>query len=78
MPRLHQRLEERRILRRRPQPAREPAAKRAVKMMRQHAIRRLPVVENGNVLGMVSIGDLAVKLDRRSALSDISAAPANQ
>jgi CBS domain-containing protein len=45
--------------------------------MRQRAIRRLPVVENGNVLGIVSLGDLAVAMDRRSALGDISAAPSN-
>jgi CBS domain-containing protein len=50
----------------------------AVKLMRERAIRRLPVVENNNLLGMISLGDLAVALDRRSALSDISAAPANQ
>jgi CBS domain-containing protein len=49
----------------------------AVKLMRQRAIRRLPVVENGNVLGIVSLGDLAVAMDRRSALGDISAAPSN-
>ena len=49
----------------------------AVKLMRQRAIRRLPVVENGNILGIVSLGDLAVAMDRRSALGDISAAPSN-
>jgi CBS domain-containing protein len=50
----------------------------AVKLMRERAIRRLPVVENSNLLGMISLGDLAVALDRRSALSDISAAPPSQ
>lgn len=50
----------------------------AVRLMREKAIRRLPVVdENGFVLGIVSIGDVAVKRDRHTALADISAAPPN-
>jgi CBS domain-containing protein len=49
----------------------------AVQLMRQKAVRRLPVVENGRVVGIVSIGDLAQERDPRSALSDISAAPPN-
>lgn len=50
----------------------------AVDVMRAKAIRRLPVVDGGRPVGIVSIGDLAVALDERSALSDISAAPSNQ
>jgi signal-transduction protein with cAMP-binding, CBS, and nucleotidyltransferase domain len=46
--------------------------------MREKAIRRLPVVENGQPVGIVSIGDLAVERDRQSALGDISAAPPNR
>jgi len=50
----------------------------AVRLMREKAIRRLPVVdENGFVLGIVSIGDVAIKRDRHTALADISAAPPN-
>jgi CBS domain-containing protein len=49
----------------------------AVTLMREKAIRRLPVVEDGAVVGIVSIGDVAVDRDRRSALADISAAPPN-
>jgi CBS domain-containing protein len=45
--------------------------------MREKAIRRLPVVENGTAIGIVSLGDLALAQDPRSALSDISAAPPN-
>ncbi len=46
--------------------------------MRDKAIRRLPVVdESGRVVGIISLGDLAVKRDRRAALVDISAAPPN-
>ena len=49
----------------------------AVRLIRK-AIRRLPVVEeDGGVLGIVSIGDLAVAQDRKSALADVSAAPPN-
>lgn len=50
----------------------------AVSRMREKAIRRLPVVENGQPVGIVSLGDLAVERDPRSALSDISAAPPNR
>ncbi len=50
----------------------------AVKLMRERAVRRLPVVENNHVLGIVSLGDLALAMDRRSALGDISAAPPSQ
>ena len=50
----------------------------AVRLMREKAIRRLPVVENGQPVGIVSIGDLAVERDRQSALGDISAAPPNR
>ena len=49
----------------------------AERLMRQHAIRRVPVVEAGQAVGMISIGDLAIDLDSESALADISAAPAN-
>ncbi|MFC7373565.1 CBS domain-containing protein [Fictibacillus iocasae] len=33
----------------------------AQRLMSQHQVRRLPVLENGNVIGIVSLGDLAVK-----------------
>jgi len=50
----------------------------AIQVMRGKAIRRLPVVEDGGrVVGIVSIGDLAVERDRRSTLGEISAAPPN-
>ena len=50
---------------------------RAVELMRERAVRRLPVVKRGKVVGIVSIGDLAVERDPGSALADISAAPPN-
>ncbi|MBC9727623.1 CBS domain-containing protein [Streptomyces sp. TRM68367] len=50
----------------------------AVELMRQHAVRRLPVVEHGGCpVGMVSLGDLATTEDPHSALADISKAPPN-
>jgi CBS domain-containing protein len=47
---------------------------RAVDLMREHAIRRIPVVEGGHLAGVISIGDLAIERDSDSALADISAA----
>ena len=51
---------------------------RAVKMMSDAKVRRLPVVdENGRCVGIVSLGDLAVARDPKSALGRISSAPSN-
>ena len=50
----------------------------AVYLMRERAIRRLPVVESGKPIGIVSIGDLAKSRDPHSALGSISAAPPNR
>ncbi|MCC2336128.1 CBS domain-containing protein [Cellulomonas wangsupingiae] len=48
-----------------------------VRIMREQAVRRVPVVEGGQAVGILSIGDLAVALDPDSALADISEAPPN-
>ena len=50
----------------------------AVELMRERSIRRLPVVEAGRAVGIVSLGDLALERDPDSALGDISAAPPNE
>jgi CBS domain-containing protein len=51
---------------------------RAVNLMRARAVRRLPVTtENGEVVGVVSLGDLALERDKHSVLADISAAKPN-
>ena len=50
----------------------------AVSLMRQRALRRLPVVDNETVVGIVSIGDLMLERDPESPLADISSAPANR
>ena len=44
-------------------------------LMRDRAVRRIPVVEGDRVVGIVSIGDLAIERDPESALANISAAP---
>ena len=51
---------------------------KAVKIMRDKAIRRLPVVEGERPVGIVSLGDLAVERDPESILGGISAAPPNR
>jgi CBS domain-containing protein len=52
------------------------STKEAAQLMSDHQVRRLPVVENDKLVGIVSIGDLAVKdgNDKRvgDALQDIS------
>ncbi len=48
-----------------------------VQTMRSRAVRRMPVVEDGRTVGIVSLGDLAMERDQQSALADISAAPGN-
>lgn len=50
----------------------------AVEIMRKKAVRRLPVVEGDRPVGVVSLGDLAVDRDSKSALSDISASKPNK
>lgn len=49
----------------------------AVGLMRQHSVRRLPVLQQGRAVGMLSLGDLAIERDEQSALADISAAEGN-
>jgi len=46
--------------------------------MEAHGVRRLPVVQDGDVVGMVSLGDLAAATEPDSTLGRISSAPANQ
>jgi CBS domain-containing protein len=49
----------------------------AARLVRERAVRRIPVVQDGTPVGVVSIGDLALEKDKESALSDVSAAPPN-
>jgi CBS domain-containing protein len=50
----------------------------AIRIMRENAIRRVLVVEEGRPVGIVSIGDLALEQDPASALADISRAEPNE
>ena len=50
----------------------------AVRLIRAKAVRRLPVLDDdGKLVGIVSLGDLALARDPKSALGDISAATPN-
>ena len=49
----------------------------AIALVREQNVRRLPVVEDGRPVGVVSLGDLAIERDGHSALADLSAAPPN-
>lgn len=49
----------------------------AIEHMRDRALRRVPVVDGDKPVGIISIGDLAVDLDRDTVLGEISAAPPN-
>jgi len=42
----------------------------ATRLVRDRAVRRIPVVQDGIPVGIVSIGDLALMKDGQSALSD--------
>lgn len=46
----------------------------ALRLMREHDIRRLPVTDAGRAVGIISLGDLAVEREPDSTLADISAA----
>ena len=55
----------------------EDDADRAVQLMRERAVRRIPVVNDGRLAGVVSLGDMAIERDPESALGQISAAREN-
>src|SRR5438552_14568036 len=45
----------------------------AMRLMRRHAVRRLPVLEDGQVTGIVSLGDLAITGEPAIACAQLSA-----
>lgn len=55
----------------------EMPVEEAVQLMRARGLRRLPVVEDGTLVGVVSLADLAVDLDPESVLAAIAGAPAS-
>jgi CBS domain-containing protein len=50
----------------------------AARVMQDNAVRRLPVLGGGRIVGIVSIGDLAISQGEDSALAQISAADPNE
>ena len=55
----------------------DDAVETATRIIRDRAVRRLPVMADGTPVGVVSIGDLALDKDEGSALSQISASGPN-
>ena len=49
----------------------------ATRLVRDRAVRRIPVLADGTPVGVVSIGDLALDNDATSALSGVSSDPLN-
>ena len=49
----------------------------AINLVREQNVRRVPVVQDGRAVGIVSIGDLAIERDDHSALADLSSSPPN-
>ena len=50
----------------------------AIRLMREHDVRRIVVEQDGRAAGIVSLGDLAVAGDADPELTDISAASPNR
>jgi len=48
----------------------DASTKDAEKLMSERQVRRLPVVENGRLIGIVSLGDIAVKEGKDSRTGD--------
>lgn len=51
---------------------------RAIGLMRQRAVRRIPVVDDGLPVGIVTLGDIAVENEPDSVLSAITNAAPNE
>jgi CBS domain-containing protein len=56
----------------------EASVDEALSLMREKDIRRLPVAKDGQPVGIISLGDLAVEREPDSTLADISAASPDQ
>jgi CBS domain-containing protein len=50
----------------------------ALRIMREQAIRRVAVIEDGATVGVLSLGDIAAIRDQKSVLGQVSAAPPNK
>ena len=49
----------------------------AAELMSNQALRRLPVLDEGRPVGIITLGDIALEPEAGSVLAAISAAPAN-
>jgi CBS domain-containing protein len=49
----------------------------AARIIRDRAVRRIPVLRNGTPVGVLSVGDLALEKDATLVLSGVSSAPPN-
>jgi CBS domain-containing protein len=49
----------------------------AARLIRDRAVRRIPVLRNGTPVGVLSVGDLALEKDATLVLSGVSSAPPN-
>jgi CBS domain-containing protein len=43
----------------------------ASRLMAEHQVRRLPVVERGRLIGMISLGDIAVRHPEKPAVAEV-------
>jgi CBS domain-containing protein len=53
-------------------------ADQAVMLMRARAVRRVPVMDGGKLIGVVALGDMSVERDEGPALADISTSQPNR
>ena len=56
---------------------RDDDVEEAARLVRERAVRRIPVLADGTPVGVVSIGDLALEKDATSALPGVSSTPPN-
>lgn len=47
----------------------------AARLIAERAVRRIPVVDDGVAIGVVSLGDIELAKSERTPLADVSAAP---
>ena len=55
----------------------EDSAEEAMQRMKEHSLRRLPVIDAGLPVGIVTLGDMAMHQPADGVLAEISAAPSN-
>jgi CBS domain-containing protein len=53
-------------------------ADKAAMLMRARAVRRVPVMDGGKLVGVVALGDMSVERDEGAALADISTSQPNR